>query len=259
MKSMIVIGDIHGCFDTLMALIAKFPKDIPYCLAGDLVDRGPKNRAVIDFARKNNIPVAVGNHELLMDPPSMEWSQCWMMNGGRATLKEYETIPIYDQAVADRMGFQEYKTDYDALESDRQWIKSLPLYLDFPDIVRADGRRLVVSHTSLCQYWDVRDQPGIKMDAVWWRKSMPGDIKGVFNIFGHTPVEKPLIRDHFANIDTGCVYAGSYNMNKLTAMQFPEMIIYQQDNIDGMIKEPHSKTRKKRNSKDCSTEFRFLA
>lgn len=260
--SMIVMTDVHGCYNTMMALIEQFPKDVPYCIAGDLVDRGPRNRKVIDHARKYNIPVAVGNHELLMDPPDTRWSQCWIMNGGRATLKEYETIPVYEEVVAERMGFQEYKTDIDALESDRQWIKSLPLYLEFKDIKREDGRHLVVSHTSLSEFWDKKDDPGIKMDAVWWRKSMPKDIKGVFNIFGHTPQAKPLVRDHFANIDTGCVYNGSFNMSTLTALQFPEMIFYTQENIDGLISEPHSKKRKRANSKDCtvpeSAQFRFL-
>ena len=50
-----VIGDIHGCFDTFMALVAKLPKDAKICLAGDLIDRGPKSRQVVQYVMDNDI------------------------------------------------------------------------------------------------------------------------------------------------------------------------------------------------------------
>ena len=40
-----IIGDVHGCYDTLMALIAKLPEDAEIVFVGDLIDRG-KNRIV---------------------------------------------------------------------------------------------------------------------------------------------------------------------------------------------------------------------
>jgi serine/threonine protein phosphatase 1 len=212
MKSMIVIGDVHGCYKTLMALIEKLPKGINYCLVGDLVDRGPQNRAVIDFVRSNNIPCVVGNHELLMESNDPEMSQCWYMNGGRETRREYEN-----------------DSDF---EADREWIRSLPLYLEFHDIKDANDQHLVVSHTTLEEFWYYRDKMHTRFDAVWTRNHYPSRIDGVFNIYGHTPVKKPVIKDYFANIDTGCVYGNSMNLGTLTALQFPEMIIYQQKCID---------------------------
>src|SRR4030067_2555140 len=138
---MIVIGDVHGCFDTLMALIAQLPKDIPYCMVGDLVDRGPKNRDVVDFVRKNKIPCVTGNHELLMQSYDWEMRQCWMMNGGGQTSREYDTVtPIgeqYDMYVNPPSKVR----DVPAFEDDIKWMRKLPLYLEFPEIIReSDGR-----------------------------------------------------------------------------------------------------------------------
>ena len=39
---LLIIGDVHGCFDTLIALIAKLPTDAKIIFVGDLIDRGPK-------------------------------------------------------------------------------------------------------------------------------------------------------------------------------------------------------------------------
>lgn len=40
-----VIGDIHGHFDTLEALINKIPKNSEIIFVGDLIDKGLKSRS----------------------------------------------------------------------------------------------------------------------------------------------------------------------------------------------------------------------
>lgn len=241
MNSMIVVTDIHGCFDTLMALVAKFPKDTPWCFAGDLVDRGPRNRQVVDYMRKNKIPGVKGNHEILMYDNDYEMRQCWMMNGGAQTSLEYDTIPAPPWIEYQGMKSKErFVRDVEAFDADAKWMRELPLYLEFPDIVREDGRHLLVTHTTFGDIYGLRNTiPHVK--AVWQRKGIPKDIKGVFNVYGHTPVEKPVVRDHFANIDTGCVYNGRYGMKTLTALQFPEMIFYTQECIDFIDEKPVTK------------------
>ena len=64
-------------------------------------------------------------------------------------------------------------------------------------------------------------------------RSIPKKIKGVFNVYGHTPQKiKALVRAHFACIDTGAYFKrGDYA--KMTAYQFPEGKIYTQKNIEG--------------------------
>lgn len=232
MSSAIIIGDIHGCYKTLIALVEKLPKGVPIISVGDLIDRGPRNRDVINWIRSNNIPCVVGNHEILMCSKQFSERQVWMMNGGRATTQEYETLPLLERDFSNYLrGHKEYGFDQDAFDKDAEWMNSLPWYLEFKDIKNEKGRYLIVSHTTIADIWSKKDHVN-REDVVWQRRNMPPQIKGAFNVYGHTPVSKPIIREHFANIDTGCVYGSSYNLGHLTALQFPEMIIYQQKCID---------------------------
>lgn len=66
MKSHIVIGDIHGCFDELQELLAKVAATSSDVIVsvGDLVDRGPEPGRVVEFFRTTpNTVVLMGNHE----------------------------------------------------------------------------------------------------------------------------------------------------------------------------------------------------
>jgi serine/threonine protein phosphatase 1 len=51
-----------------------------------------------------------------------------------------------------------------------------------------------------------------------------------FHIFGHTPIKKPYFHRRFANIDTGCAFKDAGG--SLTALEYPSLKIYQQENID---------------------------
>lgn len=67
-RKVLVIGDVHGCYHTLMnAIDGKIKEDCFYVFAGDLLDRGPNNREVLRFAlnnyRKKNVVFVKGNHE----------------------------------------------------------------------------------------------------------------------------------------------------------------------------------------------------
>ena len=65
-KRLIFIGDIHGCMDELHALLkkAKFnPKHDHIITAGDMINKGPKTKEVIDFLIKHDASCVRGNHE----------------------------------------------------------------------------------------------------------------------------------------------------------------------------------------------------
>ena len=54
MRKRWVIPDVHGCVNTLKALIEEQIKPARYdelYFLGDYIDRGPDSRAVIDFIR----------------------------------------------------------------------------------------------------------------------------------------------------------------------------------------------------------------
>jgi serine/threonine protein phosphatase 1 len=61
-----VIGDVHGHYDTLIALVAKLPRDAQLIFVGDLIDRGEQSAEVVRFVRENNHLCVMGNHEDLM-------------------------------------------------------------------------------------------------------------------------------------------------------------------------------------------------
>ena len=65
---MIVIGDVHGCHKTLMALTDKLPSNRDLCFVGDLIDRGPDSPAVVNrvqqLVRSGRAQCILGNHEL---------------------------------------------------------------------------------------------------------------------------------------------------------------------------------------------------
>lgn len=63
------IGDLHGCYDELMALLAKIHfehgKDTLW-LVGDIVNRGPQSWSCLQFVRQHesSVQMVLGNHDL---------------------------------------------------------------------------------------------------------------------------------------------------------------------------------------------------
>ena len=62
----IVVGDVHGCYDELLALLDSLefaPRDRLVCV-GDLVVKGEKNREVLDlFMSDARFSSVLGNHD----------------------------------------------------------------------------------------------------------------------------------------------------------------------------------------------------
>jgi serine/threonine protein phosphatase 1 len=92
-----VIGDIHGCYYTLVDLYKKiidaYP-DIPVYTVGDLVDRGNHSCEVFNFIIENHIILTPGNHDYMFyhffkDPQSV-FARSWFFNGNESTLESYE-------------------------------------------------------------------------------------------------------------------------------------------------------------------------
>ena len=109
-----IIGDIHGHFDTLKALISKLPKNSEFIFVGDLVDRGLHSKEVIEFIKINNYRCVLGNHEKMMidygtsvikNYPKHHYTNYylsdWLYNGGKQTLISYgiASIDNYDKKL----------------------------------------------------------------------------------------------------------------------------------------------------------------
>ena len=66
-----VIGDVQGCYDELINLCSKIkfnPKKDTLIFAGDLVNRGPKSREVLNFCLENkkSIKAVLGHHDFYL-------------------------------------------------------------------------------------------------------------------------------------------------------------------------------------------------
>ena len=92
-----VIGDIHGCYNTLKALVEQIRKKYPGIMiysVGDLIDRGNFSYEVIEYMIKENIPFTPGNHDFMfyffINFPSSPMGNSWLFNGYENTIQSYE-------------------------------------------------------------------------------------------------------------------------------------------------------------------------
>lgn len=203
---MIVISDVHGCFDTLKRLIDKLPQNEDICFVGDLIDRGPKSAQVVQFVIDNEFDCVMGNHEELM-MCAVKWAdfgstEIWHRNGGMKTELSYGG-------------------DFELEKEHIQWMENLPIIKKYENI------GLVVSHSSCANYLLNGEDIEYRDDVLWGRNFYPKKTS-LFNVFGHSIVEKPVMKEWWAAIDTGC-----FANRKLTALQYPQMKIYQQKNVEG--------------------------
>lgn len=232
--SRIIISDVHGCYDTLMALIAKLPKDVPITFAGDLIDRGPDSAKVIDFVKNNGHDCVMGNHELMMIQDTRigtdragnkyytgsYFDGVWLMNGGDKTLDSYSDSD-------GKMDSEKYKQHLD-------WLSTLPYYLEYPELKNKYGDHLLVTHSTAAEVWGIYspENPIFQENVLWARKGFPSKIDGIFNVYGHTPQQyKATVKVHFACIDGGA-YFKRQPYGKMIALQYPEMIQFEQENIE---------------------------
>lgn len=199
MPRTIAIGDVHGCADEMEELLEalNLKADDRVIQLGDLVNRGPDSRRVIQLARSYKIEAILGNHELRLLTALRE--------NRPEILKEYDLDTIK----------QLHAEDWEYLEK-------LPKF-------KFDGKRgIVFVHGGFLpnspwyaqpievavniQVIDKKGNAAKRSDAPeapTWAKKWKGPP---FVIYGHTPRPKVCKHKQSLGIDTGCVYGG-----KLTA------------------------------------------
>ena len=179
----IVIGDLAGQYDALIRLVAKLPPDQDIILVGDLVDRGPKSREVIEWAMKTpNVRALRGNHEdMLLDfvRDSGRYDQgLYFQNGGGATLTSY--------------GFLNYPTPEEAQAKipaeHLRWLRRLPLYIE-EGIYFISHAPIFFDRTveQAKEYAKNELDPTNRVSpaGLMWNRYEPVDQKGVIQVFGH--------------------------------------------------------------------------
>ena len=216
-----VIGDIHGCAATMRRLVVEMLRPLPtdrIYLLGDLIDRGPDSKGVLDFIfelRKGGLTVdsVRGNHEemCLKACEDHSYQGLWAANGGLATLASFQ---------ADGPG--------DIPHLYRDFLDSLPLYILLDDFV--------IVHAGL--NFDT-PHPFDDTDAMLWTRSPFVDrhrIGGRRLICGHTTVSLAHIEASLKSskimLDNGCVFNTRPEMGNLAAVELESMTLFMQPNID---------------------------
>ncbi|HPF16131.1 MAG TPA: metallophosphoesterase [Thermotogota bacterium] len=218
----VAIGDIHGCFDPLKALINAIEgyrntvEDIEYIFIGDYIDRGPSTKEVLDFLihLKAQKTFLMGNHEhmlLVYYKGSHQYQsvgEAWLRkkNGGLRTLQALDPTA----SISHRKGFH-----VDSEIDNRQYSFVLDHQyqiffesLKFAQIreLQISGKRykLLFSHSVPnhripiqelidCESYEAFDElnaryaiPPAKMN-LWNRDFLTEPFEGAVLIHGHTP------------------------------------------------------------------------
>lgn len=206
MQKIFVVGDIHGCFDKLCALMDKIPINNTrdqLIFIGDYIDRGPSSFDVVNYLIdfKKRVPGTIfikGNHEdMLQNYLDGSDRFTYLLNGGQKTMDEY-------------LNRSDNKEAFPIPSEHLEFFNSLQLYYQTADYIFV--------HAGLREKVPLESQD--KMDLLWTRDEF---IHSDFNfgkrvIFGHTPFKEPLLQANKIGIDTGAVYG-----NLLTCLQLPEM------------------------------------
>ena len=218
-----IIGDIHGCYYTLVELYNKIRKnypDIPVYCVGDLVDRGNFSFEVMNFIIENKIWITPGNHDYMFyhffkDPASI-FAKSWFFNGNETTLESYENRQA---AMFEHIDF----------------IKDASLYFDLPDCFISHAgvsyiyeKYLPKNFTDDLSILDSYIKSDLRTDrGVLWTRDPLLNL-GKLQVVGHTKQQEiTLVEDsHSVYIDTGACVG-----NKLSA------IIVQNSNITETIEE----------------------
>lgn len=211
------IGDIHGHIDLLRAAHDRIARDDAahggggtVVHVGDLLDRGPQSRAVVDYLMAGQDAarpwiVLRGNHDRFLPRFARQpgWIDAGLGSGkhwlDHTTLGAAETLQSYGVEIRDHD-----QTHADVMRAVPQahlrWLDALPLWHLIP--------QALFVHAGVRPGVDLARQS--EHDLVWIRNGFLDDATdhGVLVVHGHTPVDQVT---HFGNrlaIDTGAAYGG---------------------------------------------------
>ena len=226
----VVIGDIHGCVDALQRLLDALPDDIEQIYSvGDLVDRGPDSKGVVQLCMDNNIKAVRGNHEdMFLDflDGSKEYDESiFEMNGGDKTIESYGGSCVRVNAG---WGCTDYHSECILPDDHREYLESMPIYIETEDFILSHAGIHPMRATGefgVGKWDDETDKSN--MDLMWNRLELA--VMDKIQIVGHTPdheVQYVKKLDELAaiNIDTAC---GKIEGAKLTAILMPSREIIQ--------------------------------
>jgi polynucleotide kinase-phosphatase len=226
-----IIGDVHGCFDELAALLerldyrieptgvggsggAGFSVDHPQgrkaVFVGDLVDRGPGVanvlRLVMSMVADGTALCVAGNHESKL-VRKLKGRNVQVSHGLAESLAQLELEPPEFQQQATQ--FMDRLISHYVLDGGNLVVAHAGMKEEYQGRASARAR-------DFCLYGETTgetDEWGLPVRADW-----AAGYRGIATVvYGHTPVTEPTWLNRTINVDTGCVFGG-----RLTALRYPE-------------------------------------
>ncbi|HEX8922390.1 MAG TPA: metallophosphoesterase [Pyrinomonadaceae bacterium] len=184
----IVVGDIHGCYDELMALLDKaaLASSDRVVSVGDLIVKGEKNREVLDlFIEDERFSAVLGNHDRAL-------RRYW--RGEEVSLKDSQEKTRAELSV-DAARYSNY-------------LQQLPLMIDLGShlVVHAGVRPGVALNGQMVEdLTELRTlgEDRTNREGVPWYERYEGER---VVLFGHWPAPEPRRGPCAIGLDTGCVY-----------------------------------------------------
>ncbi len=213
------IGDIHGqlaLLDNAHREIAKDrartgDQDAVVVHLGDLVDRGPDSRSVVDYLMKGMAAgepweVIKGNHDRMFaefvrgarEDPKLFSGLTWMHPrlGGTATLASYGIVrgTLETKAALAKRAARAVPDEH------LTFLENLPVFKQTVD--------LLFVHAGIRPGVLLEDQ--VEDDLIWIREEFLDDTRdhGRLIVHGHTPIEAATHYGNRVAIDTGAAFGG---------------------------------------------------
>lgn len=201
-----VIGDVHGCYYTLLNLLKQLPSHAQIIFVGDLCDKGNYSKDVIELVIENSYQCVKGNHEHLFEKYILD-----------AVEKNIHSAWSSDKRYGGVETIKSYNNDIELIKKHLSWIQTLPMYIEI--------EKYFITHGFALEYYEHRDNQNYYNDFLLNRYYKGDSVKKspVINIFGHCGYDEVVSSDNFFCIDTSCSYG-----KKLTAIELQSHKIYEE-------------------------------
>lgn len=220
-----IIGDIAGQYKTLMALLAKMPEGEPISV-GDMIDRGPQSKEVVEFFMKNGRAV-MGNHEHMFlayihNKEGFGFQEyphgCYLRNGGLVTLKQFSDTNNLDNV--------------DIPVEFVEWIENLPTEIILvEDNDSGWWKGCIITHAPIHRVANMANHYPLDYGILWNRDwSGLKAIPDYYQITGHNSHWKLMRFTDDLNEEFGICLDTSDR--KLVGMHWPSMKLYEQEFIE---------------------------